>query len=277
MTINCKGTLIDLSRPKIMGILNLTPDSFSDGGKYNRIDKALHQAEKMLSQGADFIDIGGQSTRPNADFLSADQELQRVLPVIEQLIIRFPEILISVDTFWSKVASKSIESGAAMVNDISAGEIDPNMLDTVALLKVPYVLMHMQGTPQTMQNNTNYNNLVLDIQLFFSKKIAHLKSLGINDIILDLGYGFSKTTEQSFVLLKNQKDFYFGEYPILTGISRKSMIYKTLKTTPMESVNGTTALHMLALQNGASILRVHDVKQAVECVRLYTAYIESSL
>lgn len=277
MTINCKGTLIDLSRPKIMGILNLTPDSFSDGGKYNRIDKALHQAEKMLSQGADFIDIGGQSTRPNADFLSADQELQRVLPVIEQLIIRFPEILISVDTFWSKVASKSIESGAAMVNDISAGEIDPNMLDTVALLKVPYVLMHMQGTPQTMQNNTNYNNLVLDIQLFFSKKIAHLKSLGINDIILDLGYGFSKTTEQSFVLLKNQKDFYFGEYPILTGISRKSMIYKTLKTTPTESVNGTTALHMLALQNGASILRVHDVRQAVECVRLYTAYIESSL
>lgn len=272
MTINCNKKLLDLSHPIVMGILNITPDSFSDGGKYNQIHKALCRTEEMLSQGAKIIDVGGQSTRPNAHFLNATEELTRVLPIIEALVKNFPEIIISVDTFWSEVAKAAIHSGAAIVNDISAGQIDANMFSVVASLQVPYVLMHMKGTPQDMQQYTHYSNLTEEVQRFMSEKIFELRRLGVSDIILDLGYGFSKTLEQNYRLLKNQKDFYFNQYPILTGVSRKSMVCKVLGISPKEALNGTTALHMLALQNNAKILRVHDVKEAVECIKIWEQY-----
>ena len=272
MTINCNGKLLNLENPVVMGILNLTPDSFSDGGKFNNMDSALKQTEKMLNDGATIIDIGGQSTRPNADFLDAETELSRVLPVIENLVKNFPEIIISVDTFWSEVAKATIQAGASIINDISAGQIDNKMFETIAELGVPYVLMHMKGTPKTMQKNTDYKNVTEEVQLFLSKKIFELNKLGVHDIIIDLGYGFSKTLEQNYELLKNQKDFMFNKYPILTGVSRKSMIFKLLNIKPEESINGTTALNMLALQNNAKILRVHDVKEAAECIKIWEMY-----
>ena len=272
MTINCNGKLLNLKNPVVMGILNLTPDSFSDGGKFNNMDSALKQTEKMLNDGATIIDIGGQSTRPNADFLDAETELSRVLPVIENLVKNFPEIIISVDTFWSEVAKATIQAGASIINDISAGQIDNKMFETIAELGVPYVLMHMKGTPKTMQKNTDYKNVTEEVQLFLSKKIFELNKLGVHDIIIDLGYGFSKTLEQNYELLKNQKDFMFNKYPILTGVSRKSMIFKLLNIKPEESINGTTALNMLALQNNAKILRVHDVKEAAECIKIWEMY-----
>ncbi|MBV7441591.1 dihydropteroate synthase [Weeksellaceae bacterium TAE3-ERU29] len=272
MTINCKGKLLNLDNPVVMGILNLTPDSFSDGGKFNNMDSALKQTEKMLNDGATIIDIGGQSTRPNADFLDAETELSRVLPIIEELVKNFPEIIISIDTFWSEVAKNTIESGASIINDISAGQIDNNMFETVGKLNVPYILMHMKGTPKTMQKNTNYENVIEEVQLFLSEKIFELNKLGVHDIIIDLGYGFSKTLEQNYKLLKNQKDFMFNKYPILTGVSRKSMIFKLLNIKPEKSINGTTALNILALQNNAKILRVHDVKEAVECIKIWEMY-----
>ena len=272
MTINCNGKLLNLENPVVMGILNLTPDSFSDGGKFNNMDSALKQTEKMLNDGATIIDIGGQSTRPNADFLDAETELSRVLPVIENLVKNFPEIIISVDTFWSDVAKATTQSGASIINDISAGQIDNKMFETVAELGVPYILMHMKGTPKTMQKNTDYKNVTEEVQLFLSEKIFELNKLGVRDIIIDLGYGFSKTLEQNYELLKNQKDFMFNKYPILTGVSRKSMIFKLLNIKPEESINGTTALNMLALQNNAKILRVHDVKEAAECIKIWEMY-----
>ncbi|MGP2569579.1 dihydropteroate synthase [Ornithobacterium rhinotracheale] len=272
MTINCNGKLLSLDSPRVMGILNITPDSFSDGGRFNQLDVALRHTEEMLEQGASIIDIGGQSTRPDSTFLDADTELQRILPVIEKLVEKFPEIIISVDTFWAKVAKASIQAGASIVNDISGGAIDNKMFETVAQLKVPYILMHMRGTPQTMTQNTEYDNIFEEVQLYFSQKIFELKKLGINDIILDPGYGFSKTLHQNYELLRQQKDLLFGKYPILTGISRKSMIYKLLGIPVQESQNGTTALNMLALENNAKILRVHDVKAAVECVKIWETY-----
>lgn len=272
MTINCNGKLLSLDSPRVMGILNITPDSFSDGGRFNQLDVALRHTEEMLEQGASIIDIGGQSTRPDSTFLDAETELQRILPVIEKLVENFPDIIISVDTFWAKVAKASIQAGASIVNDISGGAIDDKMFETVAQLKVPYILMHMRGTPQTMTQNTEYDNIFEEVQLYFSQKIFELKKLGINDIILDPGYGFSKTLHQNYELLRQQKDLLFGKYPILTGISRKSMIYKLLDTPVQESQNGTTALNMLALENNAKILRVHDVKAAVECVKIWETY-----
>lgn len=274
MTINCKGHLIDLSSPKIMGILNLTPDSFYDGGSYKSDKEALLQVEKMLEQGATFIDIGGQSTRPSSTFLSAEEELKRILPVIEDILTRFPQILISVDTFYSEVARQTVNRGVAMVNDISAGHIDEQMIKTVAELQVPYVMMHMRGLPQNMQSeeNTTYDNMLQEILLYFSGKINQARHLGLNDVIIDPGFGFSKTVPQNFELIRNLDLFKSLDLPILMGVSRKSTICKTLDITPKEALNGTSVLNSLSLLNGANILRVHDIREAWECIQLIEAY-----
>ncbi len=271
MTLNCKGALIDISKPKVMGILNLTPDSFYDGGKYKSDLDILNHVESMLKNGATFIDMGAYSSRPNADHINEATELQRILPIIENVLKQFPECLISVDTFRSQVAKKSIEAGAALVNDISAGVLDANMLHTIAQLQVPYIMMHMQGTPQTMQQHTRYNNLIKDIMFYFSQHIAKAKALGVIDMVIDPGFGFAKTTTQNFELLNHLELLKLTEKPILVGISRKSMIYKTLNTTADKALNGTSVLNTVALQKGANILRVHDVKQAMECIALTQA------
>ncbi|WP_299521417.1 dihydropteroate synthase [Winogradskyella sp.] len=269
MTINCKGQLIDLSSPRVMGILNVTPDSFHDGGQYKDEISILKQVETMLSEGATFIDVGGYSSRPSADFVSEDEELGRVIPVIEIILRHFPEALISVDTFRSRVAIKSIKAGATLINDISAGHLDGDMLSTVGQLGVPYIMMHMRGNPKTMQQQTHYNDLIKDINLYFAERIAKAHTEKINDIIIDPGFGFAKTLEQNYELLNNMELLQIADKPILVGVSRKSMIYKTLNATSNDALNGTTALHMVALQKGAKILRVHDVKEAVECVTLF--------
>lgn len=269
MTINCKGQLIDLASPKVMGILNVTPNSFYDGGKFEDKKALLNQVEKMLNEGATFIDIGGYSSGHNAEFVSEEEELQRVIPIITTVTQKFPETLISIDTFRSKVAKESIENGAAIINDISAGNLDENMMKTVAELQVPYIMMHMKGTPQTMQSLTQYENIVKEMIFYFSEKVAQARSFGINDLILDPGFGFAKTLEQNFEVLNKLELFQILELPILAGISRKSMIYKTLETDAQNSLNGTTSLNTISLMKGAKILRVHDVKEAVECVKLY--------
>ena len=268
MTINCKGELIDLTIPKVMGILNLTPDSFYDGGVYKNQADIIKQVEKMLTDGATFIDIGAYSSRPNAVHISETEELERLLPIIKLLIVSFPDILISIDTFRSEVAKQSINAGACMINDISAGKMDDNMLATMAQLKVPYIMMHMKGTPQNMQQNTSYENLIKDILFYFSERMATAKNLGIVDVIVDPGFGFSKTIAQNYELLKDLDVFKMLEKPILVGFSRKSMIYKILNTSAKEALNGTTILNTIALQKQASILRVHDVKEAMECIQL---------
>lgn len=268
MTINCKGQLIDLNTPKVMGVLNLTPDSFFDGGKYSDISSALSQTELMLEQGATFIDVGAYSSRPGADHVSEDTELQRIVPIVGELVKRFPEVNLSIDTFRSKVAEACIESGAALINDISAGLLDKNMLPTVARLRVPYIMMHMKGNPKNMQSQTDYNRLFNDIIHYFSKRMAAAKALKIIDLIIDPGFGFSKNIEQNYELMANLKLFEMISHPLLVGVSRKSMIYKLLGQNADDALNGTTALNMVALMNGANILRVHDVKEAVECVKL---------
>ena len=269
MTINCKGQLIDVSLPKVMGILNVTPDSFFDGGKYKNESEILKQVEKHLSEGATFIDLGGYSSRPGADFVSENEELNRVVPVVELILRQFPETLISIDTFRSEIAKKSIEAGAAIINDISAGKLDENMLSTIGKLGVPYIMMHMKGNPKTMQQQTDYDDLTKDVISYFAERIHAAHAEKINDIIIDPGFGFSKTTTQNYELLHNLELLQMIDKPLLAGISRKSMIYKTLNTTPEHALNGSTALHMIALQKGAKILRVHDVKEAVECVMLF--------
>ncbi len=271
MTINCKGKLIDLKTPKIMGILNVTPDSFFDGGKYKDEKKVVSQVEKMLNEGATFIDVGAQSSRPGAKLISEKEELERILPIVDLLTDEFPEIILSIDTFRSKVATKCIKAGAVLINDISAGHMDRAMLPTIAQLKVPIILMHMRGKPETMQQQTGYNNLIYDILYYFSERIAKARSLGIHDIIIDPGFGFSKTLEQNYELLQKLDLLGNLRLPLLTGLSRKSMIYKTLDVDAKQALNGTTALNMYALQKGASILRVHDVKEAMECIKLSTA------
>lgn len=268
MTINCKGTLIDLSSPKVMGILNLTPDSFYDGGQHKDENSILKHTEKMLSDGATFIDIGAYSSRPNADHVSEAEELKRILPIVALLTKTFPDILISIDTFRSEVAKQSIEAGAALINDISAGKLDDNMLKTVADLHVPYIMMHMRGTPQTMQTQTDYEDIFKDILFYFSERIAAANQLGIVDVIIDPGFGFAKTLEQNFELLNKLELFKILEKPLLVGVSRKSMIYKTLNTSAKEALNGTSVLNTVALQKNASILRVHDVKEAMETIKL---------
>lgn len=267
-SINCKGNLIDLSSPKVMGILNLTPDSFFDGGQYNSEKEILFQVEKMLTEGATFIDIGAYSSRPGADPVSEKEELTRILPFVELIINKFPDILISVDTFRSEVAKQCIHLGACMINDISAGNFDRNMFTTIGQLQVPYVMMHMQGTIQNMHLKVDYDNLIKDIIYYFSKKINELRTLGVNDLILDIGFGFSKTLDQNYELLSNLNLFTNLEIPILTGLSRKSMLFKHLNITNKEALNATTVANTIALQKGSSILRVHDVKEAMETIKL---------
>lgn len=269
MTINCKGQLIDLSKPKIMGILNVTPDSFYDGGKFNSDKNILLQVEKMLINGATFIDLGGQSSKPNANTITIDEELKRVVWVVDLILKNFPETILSIDTFNSKVAQTCVENGAAIINDISAGSLDDKMFETVAKLQVPYIMMHMRGNPKTMQKLTHYNDLVKDILFYFSEKIAIARNFGINDLIVDPGFGFAKTIEQNFELLSKLELFQMLELPILVGISRKGMIYKTLETDAENALNGTSVLNTIALTKGANILRVHDVKEAVECAKLF--------
>ncbi len=268
MTINCKGQLIDLTIPKVMGILNLTPDSFYDGGRYKDEQTVLKHVEKMLTEGATFIDIGAYSSRPNAEHISETEELQRILPIISLILKEFPNVLLSIDTFRSNIAKQCVEAGACMINDISAGKLDEQMLQTVADLHVPYIIMHMKGTPQTMLQHSQYNHLIKEILFYFSERIAAARALGIVDVIIDPGFGFAKTIAQNYELLSNLGHLKMLELPILVGVSRKSMIYKTLESTSENALNGTTVLNTIALQKGASILRVHDVKEAVECVKL---------
>jgi dihydropteroate synthase len=269
MTINCKGQLVDLNRPKILGILNVTPDSFFDGGKYKDKKSILKQTEKMLSEGATFIDVGAYSSRPGSKAISKEEELQRILPIVHLLMKEFPQILLSIDTFNSKVASECLNAGAALINDISAGKFNNKMLPTIAKYNVPYIMMHMKGTPQTMKEKTDYKNLLTDILHYFSERISAARALGIHDIIIDPGFGFAKTVDQNFELLQKLDLFQTLKLPVLAGLSRKSMIYKSLETDAKNAMNGTTALNMIALRNGANILRVHDVKEAIECVKLH--------
>ena len=268
MTINCKGTLVDLTSPKVMGILNITPDSFFDGGKYKNETDILSQVEKMLLNGATFIDVGAYSSRPGAKHISEEEELQRIVPVIDLLVKNFPEIIISVDTFRSKIAQETINAGAAIINDISGGKMDDNMFATVAELQVPYILMHMLGTPQNMQKNPIYKDVTKEIISFFAEQIYKLHQLKLNDVIIDVGFGFGKTNTHNFEILKNLALFKSLDAPILAGISRKSMLYKTLDISAQEALNATTSANTIALLNGANILRVHDVKEAVEAVKI---------
>jgi dihydropteroate synthase len=269
MTINCKGQLIDLSKPKVMGILNLTPNSFFDGGRYLDEAAIVAQVQKMLSEGATFIDIGAYSSKPNAEFVSVEVELSRIVPIVDLLVKQFPVILISIDTFRAEVAKACIQKGAALINDISAGKLDDKMLGIIAEYNVPYVMMHMRGTPQTMSTLTVYEDVVKEVLFYFSERIAAARSLGINDVIIDPGFGFAKTLQQNYEILQKLELFQQLNLPVLAGISRKSMIYKILNNSANESLNGTTALNTIALYKGASILRVHDVKEAMECVALF--------
>lgn len=268
MTINCKGNLVDLSTPKVMGILNITPDSFYDGGKYKNESDILKQTEKMLTEGATFIDIGAYSSRPGASHISEEEELSRIVPVIELLVKNFPKSILSVDTFRSKIAQETIHAGAAIVNDISGGKMDKNMFATVADLQVPYILMHMLGTPQNMQKNPVYTNVTQEIISFFAAQIQTLHQLKLNDVIIDVGFGFGKTIDHNFTILKNLELFKSLDAPILAGISRKSMLYKTLDISAQKALNATTSANTIALLNGANILRVHDVKEAVQTVKI---------
>jgi dihydropteroate synthase len=267
-TLNLGGRLMELSTPRVMGILNITPDSFYDGNKHSSLKAALKQAEKMISEGADLIDVGGYSSRPGATDIPEVEETSRVLPVIQQIVKEFPDAFISVDTFRSKVARQAIEAGAVMVNDISGGEADAGMVAEVARQKAGYIIMHMRGTPQTMASLTEYDNLVKEVIGFFHPKVNGLISAGITDLIVDPGFGFAKTPDQNFELLKHLELFQMLGKPILVGLSRKSMIWRKLKTTAEYALNGTTSLNTVALLKGASILRVHDVKEAVEVVKL---------
>ena len=271
MTINCAGKLVDLSTPKIMGILNVTPDSFYDGGVHNSDKKILKHVEKMLNDGAVFIDIGAYSSRPNGINIDENEELNRVVPALELINNKFPETIISIDTFRSKVAETCLNSGASIINDISAGEMDKKMMKIVGKYKVPYVMMHMKGNPQNMMNKINYDKMLKEIIQYFSKKINQAISHKINDIIIDPGFGFAKDVDQNFDLLNNMDILKILEKPMMVGISRKSMIYKSLQTNAKESLNGTTVLNTISLIKGASILRVHDVKEANECVKLINA------
>ena len=267
-TINCKGNLIDLSTPKVMGVINLTPDSFYDGGKLTSEKEILLQANKMLQEGATFLDLGAYSSRPGAQFVSEKEEIHRLLPVIKILLNEFPETLLSIDTFRSNVANESIYAGASLINDISAGTLDDHMFKIIAQHQVPYAMMHMRGTPETMMQNTDYTNLTKEVIYYFSERIAKARSFGINDLIVDPGFGFSKTLDQNYELFNDLELFRYLNVPLLIGISRKSMIQKKIKTTAADSLNGTTALHAIAIQKGVSILRVHDAKEAFETINL---------
>ena len=267
-SINCRGNLIDLDKPKVMGILNLTPDSFYDGGKFTSDRQILKQVEKMLTEGATFIDMGAYSSRPGASHVSLEEERSRLLPALKRVLKEFDQALVSVDTFRSEIARESVEEGAALINDISAGHLDPDMFSTIAQLQVPYIIMHMRGTPQDMQEKVQYNNLVKEIIYYFSERIFELRKLGVNDIVIDPGYGFSKTLEQNYELLGKSELLGHLGLPVLTGVSRKSMLYKLIGTGPEEALPATVAAQTIALLNGSSILRVHDVKEAMQTIQI---------
>lgn len=268
-TLNIRGNFIDLTSPIVMGILNITPDSFYDGGRYEKDDTALlRQAEKILREGATIIDIGGYSSRPGANHITAEEESKRVVKAITLVSNSFPEAYISVDTFRADVARTAVEAGACMINDISGGNLDEHMFDTVASLQVPYVLMHMRGTPQTMKELNKYDDLTGEITDYFQKKLSLLREKGVADVIIDPGFGFAKTIDQNYELLRKMEDFRILDVPVLVGLSRKSMIYKRLKITVEEALNGTTVLNTLAVLKGASILRVHDVKEAIQTIKI---------
>jgi dihydropteroate synthase len=269
-SINCYGRLIELNGPKVMGILNLTPDSFYDGGRYNNKNGMIKQIDKIVLEGADFIDVGGFSSKPGSELPDSQIEIERLKPALEYIKSKYPEMPVSVDTCRAKVASFVIEKYKAdMINDISAGNIDPEMIDVISEWKIPFIAMHMKGNPGNMQENPKYEDVVDDILLFFAEKVEKWKVKGIHDIIIDPGFGFGKTLEQNYQLLAALEVFQSLELPLLVGISRKSMIYKLLGISPNEALNGTTALHMYALNKGADILRVHDVKEAKDLVRLH--------
>lgn len=271
-TLNCKGKLLLLEKPLVMGILNITPDSFYEGHLNKGTEDILSVAESMIKDGADILDIGGQSTRPGSERITADEELKRVLPIIKAIHQKHPDAIISIDTYYSSVAKAAFDAGASIINDISSGNMDEMMIPTIASLKVPYVCMHMQGNPDTMQKDPQYDDVVKTILDFFIKKINECQKAGITDIIIDPGFGFGKTIQHNFQLLRNLHTFSMLQKPILAGISRKNTIYKTLNTSADKALNGTTALNMIALMNGASILRVHDVKEAKEAIQLFNAY-----
>ncbi|MFO7257270.1 MAG: dihydropteroate synthase [Bacteroidota bacterium] len=267
-TLNVRGRLISLSTPRVMGILNVTPDSFYEGSRYATEKDIVQHAEKMLAHGATFLDIGGYSSRPGADDISEEEELRRVLPAVRAVMKAFPDAMVAIDTFRSGVAAAAVDAGASLVNDISAGSLDPHMAATVARLGVPYIAMHMRGTPKTMNTLTDYDDLIGEIIRYFHEKIASFHGLGIRDIIIDPGFGFAKTVDQNFKLLARLADLRILGKPILAGLSRKSMIWRTLMTSPDNALNGTTCLNTVALLNGASILRVHDVREAVDTITL---------
>lgn len=268
-TLNCKGRLLSLERPVVMGILNTTPDSFYDGGRHQNLDAALRQTEQMLSEGATIIDVGGMSSRPGAEQISIQEELRRVLPVTRAIAGRFPEAFISIDTVHAETAREAVAAGACMVNDISAGRLTEGMYETVAELEVPYILMHMQGRPETMQQQPQYEDVVREVLDFMIAEAGRLRAAGVKDILLDPGFGFGKTIAHNFQLLQNLHVMSILPYPVLAGISRKSMICRSLGIPPEEALNGTTALHVVALQQGARVLRVHDVTEAVQVIRLW--------
>ncbi len=268
-SINCKGKLIEFSTPKVMGILNVTPDSFYDGGQYTSEQNILTRVEKMLDEGVDIIDLGAASTRPGAKILSPQDEINRIKKALLPIAKQFPEAILSIDTYHSEVARFSIEHGGAIINDVSGGQMDANMFNTIAELQVPYMLMHMKGTPTSMQSLTNYNHLLDDIVYFFSEKITKLHALGVNDIIIDPGFGFAKNIDQNYELLKKLEAFTVFDLPILVGLSRKSMLYKYLEIESKDALNATSITNFYALQSGANILRVHDIKEAKECIKLF--------
>ncbi len=269
-TLNCDGQLLHLGAPRIMGIINATPDSFFADSRHQRTDDILRTAEQMLTEGADILDIGGMSSRPGADIITVAEELQRVLPAIEAIKTAFPQAIISIDTIHAEVARQAVGVGASIVNDISAGRIDPDMYTTVAALGVPYILMHSRGTPATMQQLTDYDDVVQNVVDFFTTELLTLRNLGIKDVVIDPGFGFGKTLPQNYDLLRQLHVFQILGVPVLAGVSRKSMIYKLLDTTPEASLNGTSVLHWVALEQGAKILRVHDVRPAREVVQIFT-------
>jgi dihydropteroate synthase len=267
-TLNVGGNIIDFTEPKVMGILNITPDSFFSGSRLQTEKEILIQAEKMLHEGADFLDLGAYSSRVGATDISPEEEEKRLIPAVQSIVKTFPKALLSIDTFRANIAEKAIGNGAHIINDISGGSLDEQMFKMAGKLKVPYILMHMKGTPQTMANLNQYENMIQEISFYFSEKIEILKSEGVRDIILDPGFGFAKNIQQNFELLKQLENFRFLGFPVLAGLSRKSMIWKSLNISPEQALNGTSILNTITLSNGASLLRVHDVKEAKECIRL---------
>lgn len=275
-TLNINGRLINIDKPLVMGILNLTEDSFYDGGKYNNFDTAIQRAEEIIKNGGEIIDIGACSTRPGAELVSPKEETSRIIPALKEIRKRFPQTIISIDTVWSSVVKEVMDNGADMINDISGGQFDKDLFNSISQTNASYILMHTTAKPNQMQLNTNYVDLYLDISKYFAEKLDNLYDLGVKDVILDLGFGFGKTIEQNYELIRRISEFKVFNLPILTGISRKSVIYKPLNITPNESLNATTALNMIALLNGTNILRVHDVKQAVETIKIYELTMNSN-